>query len=260
MSVYTLDHNPELLGMVDLIPDIVFSRPEGEELALQLLKPRWSSGSKGFPLVLFTQGSGWTKPNQFWQLPQLSELARRGFVVASVTHRSTATAQAPAFLRDVKTALRYLRAHAAEYDIDQERVCAMGTSSGAHISMMMGLTANDPRYETEEWAGETTAVQAVVSVEGRINLAELMDIPQAQRRPHHQQLIGALDRAALEELSPVYLLKPDLALPPYLFVHGDADPGVPVAQSELLHQRMIRFRSEITANPVYCAGLHGFFK
>jgi len=119
MAVYTIANNPELLEMVDLIPNVVYSAPDGEELAMQILKPRWKSGSNGFPLVLFIQGSGWTKPNQFWQLPQWSLLARRGYVIASVTHRSCLQTPAPAFLGDVKTALRFLRANAEEYDINK---------------------------------------------------------------------------------------------------------------------------------------------
>ena len=81
MAKRTISNNPALKGLVDMKANIPFAAPGGEELALQLLKPMWKSEQeKGFPLVVFIQGSAWTKPNQFWQLPQLSQLALRGFV------------------------------------------------------------------------------------------------------------------------------------------------------------------------------------
>ena len=89
MGKYTvLDHNPEMRGMVELKTDVVYAQPDGENLAMQIVKPMWKPEGDGFPLVVFIQGSAWQKPNQFWQIPQLSLLARRGFVIASVTHRS----------------------------------------------------------------------------------------------------------------------------------------------------------------------------
>ena len=72
MAKTTIANNPELQGLVDLKPNIVFSTAQGEALALQPLKPMWRSGGKGFPLVVFIQGSAWTKPNQFWELLEMA--------------------------------------------------------------------------------------------------------------------------------------------------------------------------------------------
>ena len=149
MAKMTIANNPELHDLLDLKANIVFSTANDEPLALQLVKPQWSSGGKGFPLVVFIQGSAWTKPNQFWEIPQLCDLARRGFVIASVTHRSCWQVPAPAFLKDVKAAVRFLKAHAEEYDIDKSRVCAWGTSSGGNTALLLGLTGDDPAFETE---------------------------------------------------------------------------------------------------------------
>ena len=238
MAVYTLKNNPRLLDMVDLIPNIPFSKPDGETLAVQILKPRWSSGGKGFPMLFFIQGSAWTKPIQFWQLPQWTALARRGYVVASVTHRSSDTAPAPAFLKDVKTALRFLRAHAKEYDIAKERVCAFGSSSGANAALLLGLTENDPAFETEEWAGESTAVQAVVDCFGPTDIDRLF-----QQNPNLEQRLRALTSDFSSEISrqisPIRYIKPDLSLPPFMVIHGDADEMVPFEQSEVFYQALI---------------------
>ena len=245
-KITVLQHNPSLSGLLDLKTNIVYAAPDGEELALQLLKPQWKSGGAGFPLVVFIQGSAWTKPNQFWELPQLSLLARRGFVVASVTHRSCFTAPAPAFLQDVKAALRFLRAHAAEYDIDKARVCAWGTSSGGNTALLLGMTGDDPAFETADWAGESTRVQAVVDCFGPTDLEKMVNVQLANASPEDKKLLLALGGGEpvqeclkrLRPISPITYAQPCKDFPPFLILHGDADPVVLYEDSEAFYRRL----------------------
>lgn len=246
MAKKTIVNNPEMLKIVDLKTDIPFSCAGGENLSLQLLKPMWTSGGAGFPLVIFIQGSSWTKPNQFWQLPQLSVLARRGFVIASVTHRSCWDVPAPAFLRDVKTALRFLRANAAEYDIDPARVCAFGTSSGGNTALMLGLTGDDPAFETDEWAGQSTSVSCVVDCFGPTDLIKMIDDQYGAMPKNKENLLYALGgfdpqtyQQTLRQVSPIEYVKKDITLPPFLILHGDADEVVLYKDSEALHDKLI---------------------
>lgn len=245
MAITVIPNNPEHLELLDLKANIVFSTAAGEELALQLMKPQWSSGGRGFPLVVFIQGSAWTKPNQFWELPQLAMLVRRGFVVASVTHRSCWEHPAPAFLKDVKAALRFLRQNAAEYDIDPDRVCAWGTSSGGNTALLLGLTADDPAFETGEHAGVSTRVQCVVDCFGPTDLVKMIE--QQYQQPHnHENLLFALGggsedtyRQVLSSISPINYVQPGRQLPPFLILHGDADPVVLFEDSETFYNRLI---------------------
>lgn len=245
-KVTVLPHNPELKGLLDLKVNIVYAAPDGEELALQLVKPQWKSDGNGFPLVVFIQGSAWRKPNQFWEIPQLCRLAQRGFVIASVTHRSCFNACAPAFLQDVKAALRFLRAHAAEYDIDKNRVCAWGTSSGGNTALLLGLTADDPRFETDDWAGESTRVQAVVDCFGPTDLNRMAKV-QYRDKPEEEKglfyaLSGSRDPAVCEKrmevISPIAYAQPGKDYPPFLLLHGDADPVVLYEDTEAFFHRM----------------------
>jgi len=245
MSIRVIPHNPTYAGLLDLKVNIPFAAPGGEELALQLIKPQWASGGQGFPLVVFIQGSAWTKPNQFWEIPQLSLLAQRGFVIASVTHRSCYQASAPAFLQDVKAAIRFLRAHAEEYDIDKTRVCAWGTSSGGNTALLLGLTGDDPAFETEENAGESTAVQAVVDCFGPTDLIKMVDVQFKDYPQKEDNVIWALGgcsqdtyRDKLKLISPILYVKPDTALPPFLVLHGDADPVVLYEDSLAFYEKM----------------------
>jgi len=245
MAVTVIPNNPEYKDLLDLKANIVFSTANGEELALQLMKPQWSSGGKGFPLVVFIQGSAWQKPNQFWELPQLALLVRRGFVVASVTHRSCWQAPAPAFLQDVKASLRFLRKNAAEYDIDPDRVCAWGTSSGGNTALLMGLTGDDPAFETEEHAGVSTKVNCVVDCFGPTDLVKMIDL-QYGKELSLDNLLYALGGATEENyrdkltaISPKHYAQPGRDLPPFLILHGDADSLVLYEDSEAFYNQLI---------------------
>ena len=245
MAVTVIPNNPDYKDLLDLKANIVFSTANGEELALQLMKPQWSSGGKGFPLVVFIQGSAWQKPNQFWELPQLALLVRRGFVVASVTHRSCWQAPAPAFLQDVKAAVRFLRKNAAQYDIDPERVCAWGTSSGGNTALLLGLTGDDPAFETDEHAGVSTAVSCVVDCFGPTDLVKMIDV-QYGKQLDKENLLYALGGANEEHyqenlaaVSPIHYVTPGRKLPPFLILHGDADTVVLYEDSEAFYDRLI---------------------
>lgn len=247
MAKVTIRNNPAMEGLIDMKPNIVFAAPGGEELALQLLKPMWRSPlGKGFPLVVFIQGSAWTKPNQFWQLSQLSQLAHRGYVIASVTHRSCFTDPAPAFLKDVKTAIRFLRANAQEYDIDPDRVCAWGTSSGGNTALLLGMTMGDPAFETSDYAGYSSDVKAVVDCFGPTDLVKMIHDQYAwQPRNDENQLwaLGGKSEATCDDLlaliSPVNYVTPGRELPPFLILHGDADDVVLFEDSEALYDKLI---------------------
>lgn len=246
MAVRIIPNNPENLGMLDLKGNIPFAKRGEEELCLQLIKPRWRSGGQGFPLVVFIQGSAWTKPNQFAQLPQLSQLSACGYVIASVTHRSCWNTPAPAFLEDVKTAVRYLRANAAEYDIDKTRVCAFGTSSGGNTALLLGLTGDDPAFRTDEFADESDAVMAVVDCFGPTDINRMIDVQFAAMPKNDENLLYALGgrdpetyKARLAHISPVNYAKPGMNLPPFLILHGDADQVVLYEDSARFYNQLI---------------------
>ena len=114
-----LPANPTLKGQAELIQDVPYSK---NDQTLTLILPWAPNGDRTkigrIPLIVFVQGSGWTTPNLNYELPMLCHYAEEGIAVATVRHRSTADgAVFPAFLIDVKCAIRFLRAHAEEYGI-----------------------------------------------------------------------------------------------------------------------------------------------
>lgn len=241
-----LPHNPLLRGLACMSPDVVFSTAAGSTLSLQLLRP-WEGtkapSTRRFPLIVFLQGSGWTTPDPYFELPQLAGYARRGYVVATITHRSFRDGHAaPAFLQDAKTAIRFLRAHAEEYGIDPGRVCFFGTSSGGNTALLVGMTGDDLRYQTPEYAGFSDAVQLCVECFGPTDLERMLqDIPKEENGL--AQFFGGDPlgdkRGLLEEMSPLKVFAKKGKCVPVLLIHGDADPVVPYEQGTLMYQALI---------------------
>lgn len=250
MAIRIVSNNPEHLRQLDLKGSIRFASPEGQDLFLHLIKPRWASPEgKGFPLVVFLQGSGYTTPDQFWQIPMLSRLAQRGYVVATITHRSCFTASAPAFLQDAKAAIRFLKANAAAYDIDRERVAFWGTSSGGCTALLVGLTGDDPAFEAGEHLDQSSAVRAVVDCFGPVDLVQRAKDARYTAQPlsedHFLFHLGGGRREGLTDtlraVSPsAYVLPADVpgCRVPLLILHGDADELVPYEESEAFYHRL----------------------
>lgn len=243
--------NPTLEGLAQMQPPVRYSEVHGDCL-LYLITPWHAADAEPVrhPLIVFVQGSGWKHPNPWFELPQLSMYAQAGYVVASVAHRSAMDGfPFPAYLQDVKTAIRYLRAHADELSIDPARVCVWGTSSGGNTALLVGVTANDPRYETREYAGVDDGAQLIVDFFGPSNLPKMAWL--VQESQSNQSLLNALagERDPMEvvtEMSPVSHLKPGTAYPPMLLVHGDADPVVDFAQSEEMHAALLALGQKST--------------
>jgi len=243
-----LERNDELKDLF-CIKNAVYSTATGEELLMKLVLP-WSLVYKQRkdekrPLIVFVQGSAWKTADFNRQLPQFTDFARAGFVVATVRHRDCTKGHPfPAYLQDVKCAIRFLRKNADEYGIDPERVCIWGTSSGGNTAMLVGATADDERYETTEHAGFSDSVKAVVSCFGPSDMIALSAplIETQEGRMMGAALCGSTDleiyNKTAYEMSPVNHISADRTYPPYLILNGTGDPIVPHNQLEIMYEKL----------------------
>src|SRR5262245_6137695 len=120
--------------------DVTYCTVDGVELKMDIYFPKNSTGAT--PLVIFIHGGGWSKGDKArgHGLTEFPPLLAAGFTVASLNYRLAPEYQFPAMLEDVKCAVRSFRAHASEYNIDPNRIGVWGTSAGAHLASMIGLT------------------------------------------------------------------------------------------------------------------------
>ena len=175
-SDITFPNNPGFLGMATAIADIPFACERQTQL-MTLLTPAWDRNAgqvPRFPFIVFLQGSAWTSPNRYTQLPQLCRYAQQGIAVASITHRDATLGNPfPAYLKDAKAAIRFLRSQAEAFGLDPERAGFFGTSSGGNTALLVGLTGDDSRYRTEDYTEQSDAVQAVADCFGPADLLSI---------------------------------------------------------------------------------------
>lgn len=249
------------------------------------------------PLVVFIHGGGWIR-NTRKESPDLRKyFAERGFAMATIDHRLTylrdgvdslyppdesnpnPRGEFPDHIVDVKAAIRWLRAHASEYNIDPDRIATWGSSSGSHLAALAG-TMNDINevfgdvYPEAEYAPanpvypeESGRVQAVIGWYTPTNFL-LMDeqagdkgaFPHDARGSPESMLIGdqITDDEAYDKVqaaNPITYVDPDD--PPFLLMHGRQDAIVAYEQSKILYEALRDACVDATFYELHDLG-HGF--
>ena len=249
MVIHEIENNPELTGQVRLIDNVTYAAVDGRPLKMAILEP-WTQRfplkyhPAPRPLIVFVQGSSWRVGKMGEQIPQLVQFVKAGYVVATVQHRNTLDGYPfPAFLEDVKTAIRYLRRRAVKFAIDSDRVAIWGTSSGANAATLVGLTGDDPRYAGHLYRTESDRVDAVVSCFAPMDVLDTFDYTAAV--PGSELLkfcLLGMDRKKwpeiANEMSPLDQVKPGQDYPPFLLFHGDADKVVPYQQMVKMYDKL----------------------
>ncbi len=241
----TVQCNPALTGLARMVPDVQFWC-EGAAQSLTLLLPQHGGPQESAPrdpFVVFLQGSAWTSPDRYYQLPQLCAYAQAGVAVATITHRDCTQGNPfPAYLKDAKAAIRFLRSQAGDFGLDARRAGFFGTSSGANTALLVGLTGDDPRYRTDDYAEQSDAVSAVVDCFGPADLLSLLDqealLDDGIRHIMESLIAGRDIPEILRLMSPIHEVKDGAAYPPFLLAHGDRDSLVSYFQSVLMHRRL----------------------
>jgi acetyl esterase/lipase len=224
------------------------------------------------PVVVWVHGGAWMVGNRHLLPGSLrpgqlvDELLAAGLAVASVEYRHAREASFPAQLHDVKAAVRWLRHSAADLGIDPGRVGIAGESAGGHLAALVALTADRPDLEGAVGVrGPSSAVDVVVDWYGVADAASMPEtelppevaaaLPPEDLVPPLEVLLDGVDDATRELAGPVVHVHP--GAPPFLLVHGTADPVVPHAQSELLARALRDAGADARLESVPCAG-HGW--
>ncbi|MDB6003524.1 MAG: nlhH 1 [Prosthecobacter sp.] len=220
-------------ALAPTVADMVFAKVGDHELKLDLHLPK---DVKKPPLVVFIHGGGWKAGS--YKSCSTSWLTERGFAVASISYRFSQVAVFPAQIHDCKGAVRWLRAHAAEYGYNTTRIGAAGTSAGGHLVLLLGTTGGVPEYEGTVGGNldQSSAVQAVADYFGPSDFilrSENQPIKTEDPKSTVCQLLGGpvkknLDLARFA--SPAFQANAGDA--PLLIIHGDKDPTVHLDQSQ----------------------------
>ena len=260
-------------GVVGL-PNLTYSTIVGyRPLRLDLYLPPKAVEPGRHPLVIYIHGGGWLaghsrQSGAFSDWPAtLASLASRGYVVASLNYRLSSEAPFPAAEQDVKTAIRWLRAHASQYGIEKDKVIVWGASAGGHLAALTatscGVKALEPsmaelggrptdsshpkaRTTIPKEAGESDCVQGAILWYGVFDFQAIAKQRQAQHLPK-RPADGALSKflncgqgpcseKVLRAASPITYVSSKS--PPMQIVCGSDDSTVPPDQSREFYKRL----------------------
>ena len=197
--------------------------------------------SRPAPAVIYLHGGSWIGGDHEtggFIVHQIGDaLNQKGFLVASVNYRLGPDEPWPAQIVDAKCAIRYLRANAKALDIDPKDIGIWGHSAGAHLASLVGTAGPDVGWDTGPYRNQPSTVEAVADFVGPSNLLTLGEEGAADLvHDNFVSLLGPVPAeqvpAELKAASPVTYVSTDD--PPFLIIHGDMDPIVPLSQSEEL--------------------------
>lgn len=228
----------------------------GQKTMMDIVRPKTASGP--LPAVLMVHGGGFRRGNRESYLPMAIRLAERGYVAATASYRLAPRHQFPAAVEDVKAAVRFLRANAAKYGIDPERIGTIGGSAGGHLVLMLGLTADVKEFEgTGPNRDQSSRVQCVVNYYGPTDFTQSYSksVDAAQVLP--LWLGGDLDheRQYHQKASPINWVTPNAA--PILSIHGTKDTYVAYEHSVMITERLLTAGADTELETIPGAG-HGF--
>lgn len=262
---YVIDPGKErrTINFVDNIPFSQVTDLEGKPLTLYMslmlqngnsemrlasgLDDEVSTGRQ--PVVMFINGAGWRGADKNLMAAEMEYFAEAGYAVACIYYRSSAEGKWPAQLIDCKTAVRFLRSHAEEYNLDADHIAAMGRSAGAHLTAWMVM--NTDGYDSEEWAGYSSHVQCGADFFGGVDIKGLNLREQSRfsdpnfrwhsfEETHGGALLGGDMNTVIERsdsADPQFHINPGMA--PLVILHGEEDPLVPVSISEAFYDKIV---------------------
>ena len=221
-------------------------------LAMDILQP---DSKTPLPLIVYVSGGGFIMaPKNNW-IQQRMRLAEAGYVVASIEYRHAPLSKFPLPLEDCKLAIRWLRAHAKQYNIDVNRVGILGNSAGGYLSAFVGVTNGMKEFDKGDYLEFSSDVLCAVDIFG---ISEVMsigdDYPEEERKLHDSAGIteamwvkgvpgfGGPDGGVKDfpeeskKASPLYYVSEKSV--PMLLMHGDKDKSVSPSQTDKLYQAL----------------------
>ena len=243
-------------------PDIEYTKvpmvnyAPGSEVGLQMDILRPMRENEKVPAVIFVAGGGFTTCNRFTYYQQRTRLAEEGYLVATINYRLVPNAMFPQPLEDVKTAIRYIRSHAAQYGVNPDKIAVMGDSAGGYLTAMTAATNGLKEFDKGDNLNVSSDIQCAVDVYGLSDLTRVGDDYEGTHRTAHASasatesllvngstvspggvdggILGNRERAA--KANPMTYIS--AKTPPMLLFHGDNDQIVSPSQTDILFQAL----------------------
>ena len=230
-----IDQYPDIPDNIEEIKNIEYKNVRGKSLQLDLYRQK--NLTEPAPLLVFIHGGGWKGGKRSDYLVYLVAFAQKGYMTATVSYRLLKDAPYPACVEDITDAVHWFFKNSDTYGYDPDRICLIGGSAGAHLSMLAAYGWGEERLKNDSIQNteDTHRIKAVVDIYGPADLTT----PYAQTQSLANNFIAHSwqERPDLYlEASPIRYVSCDD--PPTLILHGTSDNLVPVSQSDSLKARL----------------------
>lgn len=235
---------PDMPPAVRILRDLPYREGASMAWRLDLAMPE-APATEPRPALVIVHGGGWRAGSRRVDVFQkmMTDYAAKGYVTINIDYRLLDEAPFPACIEDVKCAVRWLRAHAAEYQIDPDRIGAYGHSAGAHLALMLAMAPASAGLEGDGgWDAFSSRVNVAVGGSPPTELGR--DVPMAKPvwwpigylaadQPPMLLIQGGKDRIVRPELTADFVTKMKETGAPIDYLRID-EGGHDVAYSEAL--------------------------
>ena len=231
---------PAAMSEVEVRQGVQYVVHDGIPLSGDLYVPK-AAGK--YPVIIAMHGGGWQVGNSGNYRSWGNWLAARGYAVFAINYRLIKSGQKayPDAVHDVRAAIQFVKAKAADLKVDAERVALMGDSAGAHLAALVALAGDDATfaggYKGDPNAAVSTKVKAVVGAYGIYDMVQQVnhDLLSRPQDPIVSKFLGELpwqNRKLYFDASPMSYVQTSNRSAAFLLVHGTEDDIVDRAQSD----------------------------
>jgi acetyl esterase/lipase len=226
--------------------EVKFDQPyagnDNPKQMVDIYLPKKRSDDKPLPVIALIHGGGWSHGDRLGYGSMAIPFAHTGnYAVVAVGYRLTNEAHWPEQIYDCKAAIRWIRGHAKEYNLDPDHIGAMGSSAGGHLVSLLGTSGDVKELEGNEGSFPTLSsrVECVVNECGPEDFTKALMYDKEGKPIVKDEAVTGLLGGTYEEkhdeavaASPLhYVTKDD---PPFLNMQGTEDKRVAYANSEAI--------------------------
>lgn len=221
----------------------VFKNIEGVKLSMRVYSPKQTEKGKAYPAMIFYYGGGWAFNNRDQFIHHALNYSKKGFVCFLADYRVKKDHKSTPFesLEDAKSAIRYVRKRASDFNIDGNNIIAVGASSGGHLAAALSTIDgyNDPNDD--------------LNISCKPNVLVLFN-PVVDNGPGGYGVNRVRDK--YKDFSPMHNMHKDM--PPTIYLTGIKDQMAPVEMARYFKLLMDRMGVRCDLK-VYNNARHGFF-
>lgn len=205
---------PEIDPSVNQLKDIMYKTSLNDTLRLDA----YYSKKEIRPAVVLVHGGGWSSGNKSMMKPLATLLASSGYQCFAIQYRLSSQEIYPAAVKDVKSAIRFIRSQKEHFFVDSSKIAILGCSAGGQLAALVGTTNGQMKWEDNDaHDGISSTVQAIIDIDGIV----AFDHPESREAKSASIWLGGSKAEVPDtwkEASPLTYVGKNT--PPTLFING----------------------------------------